>query len=1081
VAANFGTSKTKSNGSASIHTGNSAAVGTRSTTNIAQAANIDGAGFSLPDQTATAVSVGIAVSNTGGNIALGNASVNVAAVGQQAALPNNNFPNADDLVASNDGTASTESNGNAEIWTGSANAIGNDSASTTNISQAANSNNGAFLLADQTATVVSVGVAAANSGLNLAVGNASLNVAAGAQNAAILEQGNGSINADDLVVSNDTTVSTNSNGSAKIVTGPSNAVGNASTTNVSQAANHNGTGFTLADQNATVVNVGLAAANSGLNAAVGNASVNVAATAQNARIRETGAGSIRADDLVTSNNATTSTTSNGSATVITGASTAVGSASTTTVNQASNTNVVGNGFALNDQNAVVVNIGAGVANSGLNAAVGNGSINVAATNQIARIREADGGSIRADDLAVVNNASNTNNSNGSASVTTGASDATGNRSTTTVNQAANTNVSGNGFALNDQNVGVVNAGFGLANSGLNLAVGNGSVNASASAQRAVIRENGAGSLRVDDAVASNSSQGGNTSDGTADITTGSATAIGNDAGATTVVNQASNTNIAGSGFALVDQNALVVNVGIGVANSGLNLAAGNVSQNTVLNTQAARIRESDAGSLNIAGDAVAANDATQWNQSNGSASVKTGDAVGTGNRSTTVVNQAANNNIDGKGFDLVDNNALVVNFGVGVGNSGLNAAIGNASQNINIGPQFAEIRETGAGSLNVGGDAVTSNTASLTNNSDGHASITTGVACGFGNISTTEVNSGGDGTTLVFNIGVGVGNSGLNAAVGNGSINTVTDTQRARFFEADAGSLNIGDDAVAVNDVSSPNQSNGTADITTGGATGYGNTSTTMTGGDSLVVNLGIGLANTGLNVGVGNASVNTITSNTVAGFVQTGAGALTLGDDGVASTVITESNNSNGTVTLTTGDAYALGNRSATGTVDAQDDDGTAVTLNLGLAFANSGLNVGAGNTSVNNTTHTATATAPGTVASNVATLSNTSDGSATIHTGNANAFGNIASNATCQGMGFGATCPQPVLPPLPLPCPCPKPGQENPPVIPPTSNPPVNNPPVHPSVSLPNTGGSVEGLALLGLLLLAIGVFLRRKARTA
>jgi LPXTG-motif cell wall-anchored protein len=303
----------------------------------------------------------------------------------------------------------------------------------------------------------------------------------------------------------------------------------------------------------------------------------------------------------------------------------------------------------------------------------------------------------------------------------------------------------------------------------------------------------------------------------------------------------------------------------------------------------------------------------------------------------------------------------------------------------------------------------------------------------------------------------------------------------------------VNGDAVAANTVSSTNQSDGSADIHTGGATGYGNTSTTMTSGNSLTVNLGIGLANTGLNAGVGNASTNTITSATTAGFVQNGPGSLTIGGDGVASNAITESNNSNGTVTLTTGDAYALGNRSATGTVQPQVNDPndplgflnsqTAVTINVGFAFANSGLNVAAGNTSVNNTTHTATATAPGTVASNVATLSNTSDGSATIHTGNANAFGNIASNATCQGIDFGPTCPQPVLPPLPLPCPCPH-GQEVPPpgvTPPPTVIPPTNVPPVHPSVSLPNTGASVEGLALLGLLLLAIGVFLRRKARTA
>jgi len=1084
VAANFGTSKTKSNGSASIHTGNAAAVGSRSTSNIAQAANINGAGFSLPDQTALVVSVGAGIANTGGNIAIGNASFNLAATGQIAQLPNSAFPNADDLVASNDGTASTDSNGNAEIWTGSANAIGNDSASTTNISQAANSNGGAFLLADQNAVVVNVGVAAANSGLNFAVGNASLNVAAAAQIASITENGNGNINADDLVASNNSTASNNSGGTAKIVTGPTWATGNASTTNINQAVSHDGKGFTLSDQNAAVANIGLAVANSGGNIAVGNASQNLAVTFQVANISEAGNGNLNADDLVTSNNADTSNTSNGSATVITGASTAVGSASTTTINQAVATDIVGNGFVLSDQTAGVANLGFAAANSGLNAAVGNASQNGSLALQVANVSESGNGNLNADDVASVNNASNTNDSNGSANIETGWTDATGNRSTTTVNQAVATNIAGNGFVLADQEAGVANIGVGLANSGLNAAIGNASQNGSASLQVANVSESGNGNFNADDVVASNSSEGGNTSDGTANILTGSATAIGNDAGATTVVNQASNNNIAGSGFALVDQNAAVANLGLGVANSGLNLAAGNVSQNGVLNIQVALLSESGNGNFNIGGDAVAANSATQWNQSNGSAAIKTGDAVGTGNRSTTIVNQAADNNINGGGFELVDQTFVAVNLGVGIGNSGINAAIGNASQNFNFGPQIAVVAETGNGNLNIGDDAVASNTASLSNNSDGHASIDTGVACGFGNISTTESNAaGGDSTALVLNIGVGVGNSGINAAVGNGSVNNIFDLEAAGFIETGNGNLNVGDDAVAANDVSSTNQSDGTADIHTGGATGYGNTSTTTVGGqDALVLNLGIGLANTGLNVVVGNGSTNTINSLSLAGFVQLGAGNLTIGDDGVASNAITETNNSNGTASATTGDAYALGNRSATGTVNAQDTDSTVVTLNIGFALANTGLNVGAGNASVNTTNHLALAVAPGSVASNVADLSNTSDGTATIHTGNANAFGNIASNATCQGVDFGPLCPQPVLPPLPLPCPCPH-GQEGPPpvVIPPTVTPPTVTPPVHPSVSLPNTGGSVEGLALLGLLLLAIGVFLRRKARTA
>ncbi len=591
-------------------------------------------------------------------------------------------------------------------------------------------------------------------------------------------------------------------------------------------------------------------------------------------------------------------------------------------------------------------------------------------------------------------------------------------------------------------------------------------------QTAAVTEAGDGNFNAEDVVASNTSENGNNSDGSASITTGAALAVGNDT--TTVVNQTSDTNIAGTGFALVDQALTVANLGASIANSGLNVAVGNASQNNANNTQVARIAEAGAGNLNVE-DAVAANNATQWNQSDGSASITTGNAHGTGNRSSTFANQTADNDIT-KGWNLVDQGGLIVNLGLGVSNSGLNIALGNGSQNTNNGPQTARIREAGAGNLNIDGDAAASNTQDLSNKSDGRASIETGCSCADGNIATTHLNADGDGDIALFNVGVGVSNSGLNIAVGNASTNTINSQSVARISENGAGNLNADDDVVAANTVTANNWSRGSATIKTGNATGIGNTATNQVGGgDSVVVNLGIGLSNTGLNIGVGNGSTNTIKSNTNAALVENGAGNLDLDDDGVASNVITEVNDSDGTVDIDTGDAYALGNRSATGIVDAED----ATTINFGLAFANTGLNIGAGNTSVNKTNHTANANAPGTVASNVADLSNKSDGSVDIHTGNANAFGNIASNGTCQGVDFGPTCPQPVLPPLPpINCGCDKPGTDTPrPPQPPTPETPGKpRTPV-----LARTGGSVEGLALLGLLLLTIGVFLRRKARTA
>jgi hypothetical protein len=451
------------------------------------------------------------------------------------------------------------------------------------------------------------------------------------------------------------------------------------------------------------------------------------------------------------------------------------------------------------------------------------------------------------------------------------------------------------------------------------------------------------------------------------------------------------------------------------------------------------------------------------------------------------LNQFANNNIT-KGFDINKQVAIVVNAGVGVGNSGINLALGNASQNANLGNQTARISERGAGNLNIDGDAVAANTNNLTNASDGSASVTTGCGFGMGNISTTTLTSNGSGGAAVFNVGIGVGNSGINAAIGNASNNRVVNNQLARVSEAGPGDLNASDDVVAANTGSSTNWSRGSASITTGLAQGHGNTSTTILDGEAsdglaIVVNAGIGIANSGLNAGIGNASNNVVRSNTTARIAEGKAGNLNLGDDGVATNVVTELNDSDGNADLTTGDAYALGNRSATGIVDPSD----ATTINFGLAFANTGLNIGAGNVSDNVTNHNATATAPGGVATNFATLTNTSNGSADIHTGNAVAFGNVASNATCQGVDFGPSCPQPTLPDVPV-CTC---GQK-PPVVTPPPPPPTclvncgpntenHGKPVPHGPMLARTGVSVELQALLGLLLLAIGVFLRRKARTA
>ena len=582
---------------------------------------------------------------------------------------------------------------------------------------------------------------------------------------------------------------------------------------------------------------------------------------------------------------------------------------------------------------------------------------------------------------------------------------------------------------------------------------------------------------ADDVVAANQLNNTVNSDGHASIETGAANSIGNDSGSTTVINQIADNNIGGTGFALVDQEASAANIGIGVANSGVNLAVGNGSTNTVGPfTQTTGV---SSGAAITADDIVAANSATSTNNSDGSASVRTGDADGIGNKSTTTITQVADADIAKNGFILTDQAASVVNAGAGIGNSGINGAIGNGSTNDVDGTQDTSVDAVGDITAD---DIVASSDADLVNNSNGDATVETGRGHGHGNESTTTVaqtaDDDVDGFILndteatVLNAGLGIGNSGINLGIGNASTNGQTFDQDAAVTSA--GTLTA-DDVVAANTVTAANISNGSAKISTGCACAYGNVSTTYVNGDATVANVGIGLSNSGLNLGIGNVSDNDIDSTSDA---TVDGAAIAVDDDAVASNVITEVNDSDGTADITTGDAFALGNRSATGI------EGDALIVNFGLGLANTGLNFGAGNVSTNSTTHSATATAPGGVASNVADLSNTSDGSARIRTGNANGFGNVASNAACSG-GFGPTCPQPTLPPVPTcgcdkgntPTPTPGPG----PVPGPGPTPhPGPTPPVHTPV-LARTGVNVQTLLLLGLVLLAIGALLRKRARTA
>jgi hypothetical protein len=354
----------------------------------------------------------------------------------------------------------------------------------------------------------------------------------------------------------------------------------------------------------------------------------------------------------------------------------------------------------------------------------------------------------------------------------------------------------------------------------------------------------------------------------------------------------------GGGFALIAladtasadevvvQDADVTNAGVGVANSGGNVAVGNASTNV-------------AGTGQVAVGGIASNAASTSNESNGTATIETGDATGIGNQSETEITQQADAD-GGPGVVVAVQDSDVTNAGLGVANSGGNVGIGNASTNI-----------AGTGQVAVGG--IASNVADTSNTSDGTVGITTGDATGTGNQSKTKVAQDfhadpNAGLAVVWqesdvdNVGIGIANTGGNVGVGNASLNI-----------AGTGQLAIG--GLASNTASTKNGSKGTVGIVTGDATATGNMSDTDVSqsadvdpamGPAIVVqsapilNAGIGIANSGGNVGVANASTN------IAGVLQISFGLL-------ASNTSSVDNWSDGFLMIVSGDATGVGNAATT------------------------------------------------------------------------------------------------------------------------------------------------------------------------
>jgi hypothetical protein len=682
-------------------------------------------------------------------------------------------------------------------------------------------------------------------------------------------------------------------------------------------------GQVFSDPSVHVKNAGTAVATSGQNNTVGNSSRNVAVNDQRSGGRGLGF-----------NSTSTGNASNGSSSTTTGSADAVGNDTTSSISQSVNADGF-DGVALIRQNFDGANIGTARAISGMNTAAGNRSVNLAISRQ---------GTFSSGSTAV-NSAATTNGSDGLAVILTGDATATGNTASTTASQIANaTPGSAHGLALINQTAAALNRGSAAAVTGGNTAFGNASFNLANAVQ-------GATSARGPPApVATNMGNATNSSNGTAQIDTGAATATGSN----------SDTELSQEDDApdklpnITESSSTVINRGSANATTGANRAAGNSSSNTATNSQGA------------SGGGPAVNTALADNYSNGNASITTGNADAAGNKATAI-------------------DADVLNRGSANAITGGNRAAGNASGNTADNLQRAT------------GGRVAFNTATVRNNSDGTATITTGNATALGN------DAWSDGGGTIVNRGVAAAITGNNDARGNVSGNSAFNTQFV------GGGL-------ATNLATAINKSTGTATVTTGAADALGNWATTNVDQDSsgsddpwvqidqtvLVNNRGSALAVTGQNNATGNGSTN------IADTLQRAFGGRVAANLGDTST------HSDGFASIHTGSANATGNKSSTAinqnaSVPSEHAplslvDQTLVVRNAGDATAVSGRNIGTGNGSASLGINRQFVGAVAAVHTNTASSQGNSDGTADIDTGNSAAVGNLADNAGDQNLMSGA-----------------------------------------------------------------------------
>ncbi len=349
-----------------------------------------------------------------------------------------------------------------------------------------------------------------------------------------------------------------------------------------------------------------------------------------------------------------------------------------------------------------------------------------------------------------------------------------------------------------------------------------------------------------------------------------------------------------------DQTTTVDSTGTGLGNSGSNTAVGNETGGGV-----------QADPCPTSGTQIALICTTS---PTGAAGVTSGNANAQGTNSTGGIAQITNIAATGNGQVDVLQVALIINIGVGISNSGANAAGAAGGETLGA----AGMAAIGTGNANVTGLL-------------GNTQIVQGV--------TVVGGSASDQSVTVVNIGIGVGNSGTNLAAGS----VVGGGQEIAAGGAPGdGSARIGTgNTNAVGD----NSGSLIMQIVTVTAADDGSITVTQR---AVIINFGLALANSG-----GNHALSALYGvpdeqwTMIEGLI-----AALFGLDPVALF------GAGGSAAIGTGNANAIGNQSqsgisqaVTGSVtgsDAATADQSAWIGNFGAALANTGLNGAAGTVAV-------------------------------------------------------------------------------------------------------------------------------------